>query len=85
MSMNKLTKIPPNDLPGLRDLFVQYWPKHVIGYYTIDNFVKWFEQDPNYADAELYCLDGDWSDGTYVILVSRSLLYCHGLDLGKSH
>lgn len=70
MTSLRLKVIPRADLTKLRDLLLQDWPKHVVGYHTVDNFVRWYEQDPDYPDATIYCLDGDWSDGTYVILVS---------------
>lgn len=70
----RVTKISLTELPLLRDLFLSDWPKHVIGYYTIDNFIRWFKQDPSYGDAEIYCLDGDWSDGTFVVLVKALII-----------
>lgn len=66
---HRLTQISVNDWPQLRDKFLADWPTHSLGYYTVDNFIKWKSQDPSYNDVTFYSLDDDWSDGTVLIIV----------------
>lgn len=70
MAEDHLVEIPMTVLPELRDLFLKEWPNHIIGYDLVNNYIRWYEQDPNYADAKFYSLNGDWTDGTFIILVS---------------
>lgn len=69
MTSTRLVVILHKELPQLRDLFLQEWPKHVLAYQTIHFFVRLYEKNPNYMDALIFSLDDDWIDGTYVILV----------------
>lgn len=64
-----LTTIKPESWPALRDKFLVDWPRNAMGYYTIENFIKWNRLDSAYEDCVFYSLDDDWSDGTVLILV----------------
>ncbi|XP_063697440.1 uncharacterized protein LOC134828395 [Culicoides brevitarsis] len=66
--MNQLVEIPSNNWVSLRDLFLTNWPNDHVGYYLVDNYVKWVEKDPNIKNLAFYCLNGDWSDGTFVVI-----------------
>lgn len=72
MAADKLVQIPRSDLPQLRDLFLLDWPKHIIEHGLVDNYIRWFEQDPHYGDVTIYSLNGDWSDGTFAVIVSSN-------------
>lgn len=79
MSTYKLVEIPRNSLLNLRNLFLQNWPEHILGYDLINNYIRWFNQDPNYDKAKILSLNGDWSDGTFLIIVRKLkfiILYC---------
>lgn len=65
-----LSEISRADLPCLRDLYLKDWPENLIGYYTVNNFIRWLENDPNIKNLHFYCLNGDISDGTFAIIVS---------------
>lgn len=67
---DKLIEIPSGDWEQLRELFKTNWPENIISYYTIDNFIRWFKQNPNIQHLNVYSLNGDWSDGTFLIMVS---------------
>lgn len=68
----ELTIIESTDWLRLRDKFLINWPVNAMGYYTIDNFIKWKRIDASYVDCIFYALDGDWDDGTVLILVDAS-------------
>lgn len=71
---DQLTDIPRDDLPELRDQHLFNWPEHIIGYDLIQNYIRWYEQEPNYQDARIYSLNNDWQSGTFIIIVSHHLL-----------
>lgn len=78
---DKLVEILFDDLPKLRDLYLPDWPKNMMGYSTIDNYINWLQLDSNIKHLHIYSLNGDWSDGTYVIVVSLSLYICYRIYL----
>lgn len=65
-----LIEIPTSDWQTLRDKFLQNWPKNLVGYHTVDNYIRWIEKQPNIPNLKFYCLD-HWEDGTFVVIVSR--------------
>lgn len=67
---DRLVEIPHSDLPALRDLFLPDWPKHIIGHDLVNNYIRWFAKDPTFNEATFYSLNGDWSDGTFIVIVS---------------
>lgn len=70
MSNDKLQEVPRDDLPKLRSMFLRDWPNHCLGYGTLQNYEHWYKKDPNYSDGRVYCLNGDWSDGSFMVIVS---------------
>lgn len=66
---NKLVEIKPSEWKKLRDLYTSNWPLDIIGYFTVDNFIRWYEKDPNVKNLKFYSLNDDWSDGTFICLV----------------
>lgn len=70
VEIDNLVEIKRSELPQLRDLFLVNWPENMIGYYTIDNFIRWFKKESTIENLIIYCLNGDWSDGTFVAIVS---------------
>lgn len=69
MSSDKLFEIPVSSLPELRELFKPNWPVDVVAYNTVDNYINWLREDPHLANIKIYCLNNDWTDGTYIIVV----------------
>lgn len=67
--MDEIFEIPCDELPSLRDLFLQNWPENMIGYYTIDNYIRWLTNDPNIRNLKIYSLNNDFRDGTFVVIV----------------
>lgn len=67
---DKLVEVDRKEWIDLRDLYQQDWPKYMIGYYTLNNFISWIKQDPDIKNVHLYSLNGDCTDGTFVVIVS---------------
>lgn len=68
-----LIEINRNDLPTLQKLFRSHESKNDISYMTLGNYIGFFEQDPSVKHVNVYCLNGDFSDGTFVITVNMHL------------
>lgn len=72
MSNSKLVEIAPSNWPQLRDLYRRDWPDNLVGFYTVDTFLRWRKQKGTIDHLVIYSLDGDWKkDGTYVCIVSK--------------
>lgn len=75
MELDKLVEIPPKDWLELRDVFRLRWPENHVAWHTVNNMSNWFRMAPEIKNLKIYSLNGTWrSDGTYVIVVSFSLL-----------
>lgn len=70
---NRLTPIPQESLIPLRDLYSKDWPKNIVPSYLLQNYINWYQKDPDYVNSnvEIHCLNNDWSDGTFCIIVSN--------------
>lgn len=55
--------------PNLKGLYTPDGFKSYIAYTTIDTYIRWFEQDPDLKHIKFFCLNGDFSDGTFVVTV----------------
>lgn len=66
---DKLVEIPVNEWLELRDLYLDNWPENMNGYYTMDNFINWVIRKPDIKHLWVYSLNGDWSDGTFIVVV----------------
>lgn len=67
---DKICEISPEKWAELRDLFQPDWPKNIYAYNLLQNYIHWVEKDPNIKNLKVYSLNGDWSDGTFVVVVS---------------
>lgn len=67
---NSLVEIGRKEWSTLLDLYKPDGIEYNISYTTIYNYIRWFEQNPNIQHVKFYCLNGDFSDGTFVITVS---------------
>lgn len=72
---DKLVEIPPVEWPNLQELFKVNWPVNVVAFYTIQNYINWFKKEPSLPNIKFYSLNGDWSDGTYIIVVCDVILW----------
>lgn len=57
--------------PELRDLYQTDWPKHILAYHLLQNYIDWHVKDSKFVDEniQISCLNGDWNDGTFFALV----------------
>lgn len=69
-----LVEIDQKEWPKLRDLYKAKGSNRYVAYMTISNYIRWFEQDPNLKHIKFYSLNGDFSDGSFIVIVS-GLLY----------
>lgn len=67
---DELKPIAREDWPALRDLFKKDWPKHEIGYNTIQNYINWVAIDPKIKSLEVLGLNDNWREnGTFIVVV----------------
>lgn len=69
MEGDRITEISSTDWITLRNKYLINWPQHCLGYYSIDNYIKWIRRNPQINDLAFYALNGDWMDGTFAIIV----------------
>lgn len=68
---DKLIEIPQSEWATLRDMYLSDWPTHMVGFYTVDNYVRWNKIKSDIKHLHVYSLNGDWQrDGTFVVVVS---------------
>lgn len=67
--VDKLTEIDRKDLLLLKTLYIPDGSKNYTAFTTIDNYIRWFEQDPNVKHIKFFCLNDDFTDGTFVVTV----------------
>lgn len=67
---NYLAEINRRDLSILKNLYKSNGTKSYISYMTLDNYMRWFDQDPDVNHIKVFCLNGEYSDGTFVLTVS---------------
>lgn len=65
-----LVEISPKDLPTLKNLYKNDASNNILATLTIENYIRWFEQDPAVEYVKFFCLNGDFSDGSFVVLAS---------------
>lgn len=78
---NELIEIHRKDLLKLRHLYKSNGINGYFGYMTLNNYIQWFEQDPNIKHVKVFSLNGQFSDGTFVLTVSVYLTLSLGFVL----
>lgn len=68
--LDQITEIDRKYVPLLRDLYKTNNLKNDITYVTIDTYIQWFQQDPQITYLKFFCLNGDFSHGTFVVTVN---------------
>lgn len=74
-----LVEIPSKDLPTLKNMYKSKDGERTqIAYEAIDVLMRILEQDPSANTfIKFYCLNGDISDGTFIVMVSNKLKHFH--------
>ncbi|KMY90780.1 uncharacterized protein Dsimw501_GD24132 [Drosophila simulans] len=84
-TVGQLTRITAvADLKDLQILYLKDWPSNCVGYFWLDNYLRWLHQNPTLKHLNFYTLDNDWrSDGLF-ILVHRYQLFFSNLSKQKT-
>lgn len=68
---DRLVEIQRADLSALKK---HYEPdgsaKSYIGYTALENYIRWLDYPDESETIKFFCLNGDFSDGTFVVTVS---------------
>lgn len=73
-----LVEMTRKDLKILKKLYaLNGTPQNYVSYTTIDNYIRWFERDSHLKHIKIYCFNGNFSDGTFVIIVSSNFRLFH--------
>lgn len=67
---DSLVEINPKDWIKLKELYNPDGVRNYIAYTTIDNYIRWIDHDEQGRHIKFFCLNGDFSDGTFVVTVS---------------
>lgn len=67
-----LQKINVEHLKILKDLYLKNWPKEIHNYMFIENYLRLKNKNPD-LNIEIYCPNGNWSDGTFVAIIAVSI------------
>lgn len=65
-----LVRIGLKDLAILKKLFKDRGPTIYVTYTAIKNYNNWIEKNPKIENCEFFSLNGDFADGTFVVIVS---------------
>ncbi|KAM7340993.1 uncharacterized protein ACRADG_001121 isoform 3-T5 [Cochliomyia hominivorax] len=66
-----------NELKELRDLYRNNWPQYCVGFYCLDNFLKWIKKNGNIKNLKIYTSKSE--KGLYVI-IDRYQLFLGSLN-----
>lgn len=72
---DRLVEINRNELHHLKSIYEANNLETYIAYMTICNYIRWFENDSNIENLKFYCLNGDFSDGSFIVTVSYSIRF----------
>lgn len=73
MLEDKLITCPEEYRKSLRDLYLYEWPKNAFGYYTVHNYIQLCERNKDFEKhSKIYCVNGDWTDGTFIYVVNTN-------------
>lgn len=62
-----LVEVPLGEWKKLRALFKNNWPRHILPFIAIENYERL--KTTHKPDTKIFCLDNDWSDGTFILKV----------------
>lgn len=70
MSTDCLIEVPRQDWPKLRDLYIPGKSRSYIAYTALESYIQWITLDADVKHVKVYALNGDFSDGTFAIIVN---------------
>lgn len=70
---DRLVEIQIEDVHKLRDIYAPdaSVDKSYIALMTLETYIRWFKEHSDIKNVHFYCLNGDYSDGTFVVTVSK--------------
>lgn len=70
---DRLVEMKIEDLAKLQELYkpARSVKDGYIGLMTIESHIRWLKQDPQLKNVRFFCLNGDYSDGTFAVTVSK--------------
>lgn len=81
---NRLIEIDRIDLPCLQSHYSRNGEnKTFLAYLVIDNYIRWFKDYPNIEGVKFFCLNGNFSDGTFVVTVRIPFFFLRKLNLNN--
>lgn len=66
---NRAVEIDCEKWIDLKALYLPESTETILGLSTISNYIKWNEKQSPIPNLAIYSLNGDWSDGTFVVIV----------------
>ncbi|XP_055918700.1 uncharacterized protein LOC129950806 [Eupeodes corollae] len=66
-AQSRLIPVPNDELTKLRDLYLRDWPKNCVGYYTLDNFIRWLQKDPQIKALSILTLSNNVESSVVVV------------------
>lgn len=66
---NKLVKIESEEWGNLKAIYSPETPETILGLSTISNYIRWNKKCPQIDNLAIYSLNGNWSDGLFVVVV----------------
>lgn len=67
-SLTTITNI--SQLTELKELHLIDWPKHCVGFFWLDNYLRWLAKNPGMKYLTFYTLDANWRrDGLFLLVV----------------
>lgn len=72
---NRAVEISCDDWPNVQKHYLPETPQTILGLSTIGNYIRWNKEVGQFKSLTMYSLNGDWSDGTFVLVVSVTFNY----------
>lgn len=74
---DEIVSVPYKSWAQLRDLYASEWPKNILPYHLLQNYIDWHEKDSEFVEKniEVACLNSDWKDGTFYLVDNHQLFF----------
>lgn len=71
---DRLVRINPEDLELLKNLYEGCDVQSYVSYMTIKNHIQWIEVNQKSKEVNFFALNGDFTDGTFIVIVSITII-----------
>ncbi|EDW64939.1 uncharacterized protein [Drosophila virilis] len=77
----ELEPVNLQQLQSLQTLYIQQWPKYCAEFYCLDNFIRFFKNDPQIRNIRAYTLSAQQAkDAALFVILDRYQLFVGCLD-----